>query len=95
MTTIRLVSDETKESALNWWCAFIFDAEVQTNNPRALGYPRQYFRSLRETATRNPEVLEGIVAEYLNRKVEGILKEPLWPGIRVQVENNLRRAEHG
>jgi hypothetical protein len=94
MTTVRLVSDEAKESALNWWCSFIFDAEVQTNNPRALGYPRQYFRSLRETVLKHPEVLEGVVAEYLNRKVEGILKEPLWPHMKQRVENNLQRANH-
>jgi hypothetical protein len=64
-------------------------------NPKALGYPRPYFKSLKQTAVRYPEVLEGIIAEYLNRKDNNELNVPVWPGVKSKVEANLQRAQHG
>ena len=91
----RLVGEDTVKAAVDWWVKFYTNNEVQCHNPRAIGYTRQYMRAVREVAMSKPEFLESVVAEYLNRRADKILHEPMFASLKTRVEQSLHRANHG
>lgn len=93
--SLKMVSAEVVRRALSWWVDFYVNNEIACHNPKAIGYTRQYRRAVRETAVKHEATLQGIVAEYMNRREGGILDEPMWPNIKPQAEKALQRANYG
>jgi hypothetical protein len=68
---------------LEWWEDRYFENEKATGNPKTKD-EAGYRNEIRNRATANPMVLEGIVAEYLTRQEERTLAEPLFGLPRIQ-----------
>ena len=72
-----LSPDET--AAIQWWSAFITEAEIVTSNPLAVRNPQIYAHDLAIAVWRKEETLLAIVDMWKQAADEGRLFEPLWP----------------